>query len=88
MKTDRYNLEDLLAEVEHAGRDARRQQELGNMIDQMAVVKSRRHGFWWWSVRVSAAACVLFFIGTAVRVWFIPTEPAAPMVAEAGVASE
>ena len=88
MKTDRYKLEDLLAEVEHAGRDARRQQELGNMIDQMAVVKSRRHGFWWWSVRVSAAACVLFFIGTAVRVWFIPTEPAAPMVAEAEVASE
>lgn len=88
MKTDRYNVEDLLAEVEHAGRDARRQQELGNMIDQMAVVESRRHGFWWWSARVVAAACFLFFVSTAVRIWFIPTEPTAPMVAEAGVASE
>ncbi len=88
MKTDRYKLEDLLAEVEHAGRDARRQQEMGDMIDQMAVVESRRHGFWWWSARVAAAACILFFISTAVRIWFIPTEPAAPMVAEAEVVSE
>ena len=78
MKTDRYNLEDLLDDVEHAGRDERRQQELGAMIDRMAGEESaeQRHGFWWWSTRVAAAACVLFFISTAVRIWFIPTEEA------------
>ena len=91
MKTDKNNLEDFLADVEHAGRDARRQQELGAMIDLMAEesgkrkVESGRHGFWWWGARVAAAACVLFFITTAVRIWFIPTEPAGTMVAEAEV---
>lgn len=84
MKTDRYNLEDLLAEVEHAGRDERRQQELGAMIDRMAG-ESGKHGFWWWGARVAAAACVLFFISTAVRVWFIPTGESATVVAEAEV---
>lgn len=84
MKTDRYNVEDLLAEVEHAGRDERRQQELGAMIDRMAG-KSGKRGFWWWGARVAAAACILFFIGTAVRVWFIPTEKGEQMVAEAEV---
>ncbi len=83
MKTDRYNVEDLLAEVEHAGRDARRQQELGDMIDRMAVAESRRHGFWWWGARVAAAACFLFFVSTAVRIWFIPTGDNATLVAEA-----
>ncbi len=84
-------VEQLLAEVEHAGRDARRQQELGDMIDRMAgesgkrKVESGRHGFWWWGARVAAAACVLFFIGTAVRVWFIPTGESATVVAEAEV---
>lgn len=67
-------VEQLLAEVEHAGRDERRRQELGDMIDRMAAAEGRRRGFWWWSGRVAAAACLLFFIGTAVRVWFIPTE--------------
>ena len=85
MNNDKHNLdlEGLLAEVEHAGRDARRQEELGAMIDSMADTKS--HGFWWWTVRVAAAACVLFFIGTAVRIWFIPTSTDVPMVAEADV---
>ena len=74
MNNDKYNLdlEGLLAEVEHAGRDARRQEELGAMIDSMAG--ANKHGFWWWTVRVAAAACVLFFISTAVRIWFIPTD--------------
>lgn len=98
MKTDSHNmdLERLLAEVEHAGRDARRQEALGEMIDRMAgeggqqsaASGRKQHGFWWWSARVAAAACILFFISTAVRIWFIPTEPAAPIVAEAEVASE
>ena len=84
MKTDRYNMEDLLSDVEHAGRDARRQQELGDMVDRLAASESgKQHGFWWWSTRVAAAACVLFFISTAVRIWFIPSDSARPEVAEA-----
>ena len=83
MKTDRYNLEDLLADVEHAGRDERRQQELGAMIDRIAAAESgKQRGFWWWSGRVAAAACILFFVSTAVRIWFIPTDGGQPMVAE------
>lgn len=85
MNNDRHNLdlEGLLAEVEHAGRNARRQQELGAMIDSMAGTHG--HVFWWWTVRVAAVACIIFFIVTAVRIWFIPTENAAPLVAEAVV---
>ena len=42
MKTDKHNLdlETLLATLEHAGRDERRQQELGEMIDRLAGVES------------------------------------------------
>lgn len=74
MKADKHNidLEQLLATLEHAGRDERRRQELGDMIDGMAA--EHRHGFWWWGARVAAAACALFFISTAVRIWFIPTD--------------
>ena len=84
MKTDKQHLdlEQLLADVEHAGRDVRRRDELAAMIDQMAAAENSKHGFWWWGGRVAAAACILFFVSTAVRIWFIPTEPAAPMVAE------
>ena len=76
MNNDKHklDLEGLLAEVEHAGRDARRQDELAAMVDSMAG--ANRHGFWWWGARVAAAACALFFIGTAVRIWFIPTDSA------------
>ena len=66
------DLEQLLSDLEHAGRDTRRQQELGDMIDRMAGAE-RKRGFWWWGARVAAAACILFFISTAVRIWFIPT---------------
>ena len=74
MKSDKHNidLEQLLATLEHAGRDERRRQELDDMIDGMAA--EHRHGFWWWGARVAAAACALFFISTAVRIWFIPTD--------------
>ena len=86
MKTDKHNmdLEQLLGTLEHAGRDARRQQELGAMIDRMAATEgsTSRHGFWWWSARVAAAACLIFFISTAVRIWFIPTERGEQLVAE------
>ena len=81
------DLEQMLADVEHAGRDERRQQELGAMIDHMSGVggMDRKHGFWWWGARVAAAACVLFFISTAVRIWFIPTEEPPVMVAQTEV---
>ena len=86
MKTDKHNmdLQQLLGTLEHAGRDARRQQELSEMIDCLAGVESgeHRHGAWWWVSRVAAAACLLFFISTAVRIWFIPTKPAGTLVAE------
>ena len=89
MKTDKHNmdLEQLLADMEHAGRDARRQQELSAMIDRMSAAEgsASRHGFWWWSARVAAAACVLFFISTAVRIWFIPTGATGTMVAETDI---
>lgn len=88
MKNDKekMNLEQLLATLEHAGRDSRRQQELGTMIDSLAAAETTKHrGFWWWTSRVAAAACVTFFVTTAIRIWFIPTGPAtkgAPIVAE------
>ena len=88
MKSNKNNmdLEQLLSDVERAGRDARRREQLATMIDNMAGEagsKKNAHSFWWWSARVAAAACVLFFISTAVRVWFIPTEPEGVKVAEA-----
>ena len=95
MKTDKHNmdLEQLLGTLEHAGRDKRRQEEIGAMIDRMAGLESgtrkeergKSRPVWWWTVRVVAAACILFFISTAVRIWFIPTEPAGTLVAEAEV---
>ena len=76
MKNDRnkMDLDQLLATLEHAGRDSRRQQELSAMIDSLAAAEETpKRGFWWWSSRVAAAACVTFFATTAVRIWFIPT---------------
>ncbi len=76
----------MLATLEHAGRDSRRQQELSAMIDSLAAAETTKHrSFWWWSSRVAVAACVTFFVTTAVRIWFIPTGPTTkgiPTVAE------
>lgn len=88
MKNDNNNMEldQLLATIEHAGRDSRRQQELGAMIDSLAAAETtKKRGFWWWSSRVAAAACVTFFVTTAVRIWFIPTDSTSkgsPIIAE------
>lgn len=96
------SLQQLLADVEHAGRDERRRQELGAMIDRLEgerlKVKGERYAGAKHTSRhlsltfhlspltyIAAAACVLFFIGTAVRVWFIPTGESATVVAEAEV---
>lgn len=88
MKTDRHNidLEQLLGALERDGRNARRQQQLAEMIDGLAakerVEASRVRRMW--TMRIAAAACVFFFIATAVRVWFIPTEQTVePQVARA-----
>ena len=88
MKTDRHNtdLEQLLGALERDGRDARRQRQLAEMIDGLAAKeKASAHRMRrMWTVRLAAAACVLFFIVTAVRVWFIPTEQTVePQVARA-----
>lgn len=79
------DLEQLLATLEHAGRDDRRRQELGTMIDRMAATESKQHNFWWWGARAAAAACLLFFAGTAAHLWLLPTAEPQPMVAEAKV---
>lgn len=80
------DLDQLLATLEHAGRDSRRQQELSAMIDSLAAAETNKHrSFWWWSSRVAVAACVTFFVTSAVRIWFIPTGPTTkgiPTVAE------
>lgn len=91
MKNDsnKMDLDQLLATLEHAGRDSRRQQELSAMIDSLAAAETTKHrSFWWWSSRVAAAACVTFFVTTAIRIWFIPTGPTTkgiPTVAEVTV---
>ena len=88
MKTDRQDidLEQMLEALEHDGRDVRRQQRLAEMIDGLAAADAAaaRRTRRLWTVRVAAAACVFFFIATAVRVWFIPTEQTVePQVARA-----
>lgn len=57
-------LEELLASVEHAGRDARRQQQLAEMIGQMAAKEgaAKRRIVRLWTVGIAAAACLLLFV--------------------------
>ena len=78
-------LEELLASLEHAGRDARRQQQLSEMIERMAAEETaqRRRTVRLWSVRLVAAACLVLFMLTLVRLWY-PSQPSAgPQVAQA-----
>lgn len=65
---DTPTLEQLLASVEHAGRDARRQQQLSEMIERMAAEEaSKRHlSVRLWTVRFAAAATVTLFVVTSV----------------------
>ena len=62
-------LEELLASLEHAGRDARRQQQLSEIIERMAAEETaqRRRTVRLWSVRLVAAACLVLFMMTIVR---------------------
>lgn len=65
-------LEELLASLEHAGRDARRQQQLSEMIEHMAAIEAaaKRRSVRLWSVRLAAAACLVLFMMTVVRLWY------------------
>ena len=69
-------LEELLASLEHAGRDARRQQQLSEMIERMAAEETaqRRRTVRLWSVRLVTAACLVLFMLTLVRLWY-PSQP-------------
>lgn len=64
------HLAEMLHAIEHAGRDKRRQQQLSELIDQMAaenaVVASRRNKKSW-AIAISAAACIALFVTTIVR---------------------
>ena len=77
-------LEELLASVEHAGRDARRQQQLSEMIERMAdkEAAARRRTVRLWSVRMVAAACLLLFVLTIIRLWYPLQTPAGPQLAQ------
>jgi len=79
------DLDQLLDTLEHAGRDQRRQKQLGDMIDSLGnatpAQPERRHKPIWWTLRVAAAACLLFFIAKTVQYWASPTSPS-PLVAE------
>ncbi|MBR1550472.1 MAG: hypothetical protein IJ634_07550 [Bacteroidales bacterium] len=96
MKTNNHppELDELLASFEHAGRDARRREELGAMIDRLSETEPRerkvenerrRRVVPLWLPRLAAVACLLFFILTAVRIWIMPIDggAAGPMVAQA-----
>jgi len=67
-------LEQLLASVEHAGRDARRQQQLAEMIERMAAEETaqkttRRCAVGMWTARIAVAATVTLFVTTSIWRW-------------------
>lgn len=79
-------LEQLLASVEHAGRDARRQQQLSAMIERMAEQEAKkRRTFRMWAIPLAAAATVTLFVVTSVWQWDNPLLPTGPQVAQAPV---
>lgn len=79
-------LELMLKAVEKAGRDSRRREALSAMLDRMAAAEAavhrkvvRRR----WSIGISAAACLLLFVTTIVRLTNIGDGVAAgPLTAE------
>ena len=80
MKTnnEKPTLEQLLASVEHAGRDARRQQQLSDMIEQLSEAEaSRRSTVRRRVVRIAVAATVTLFVTTSVWRWLSPSQPQA-----------
>lgn len=78
------SLEELLASVEHAGRDARRQQQLAEMVEGLAAKEdaARRRVVRLWTARIAAAACLLGVIFTIVHYINLPVASTVPMLAE------
>ena len=78
-------LEELLASLEHAGRDARRQQQLSEMIERMAAEEAaaKRRSVRLWSVRLVAAACLVLFMMTIVHLWYPSPVSVEPQLAQA-----
>ena len=78
-------LEELLASLEHAGRNARRQQQLSEMIVRMAAEEAaaKRRSVRLWSVRLVAAACLVLFMMTIVHLWYPSPVSVEPQLAQA-----
>ena len=79
-------LELMLKAVEKAGRDSRRREALSAMLDQMAAAEAAAHRKVVrrrWRIGISAAACLLLFVTTIVRLTNIDDGVAAgPLTAE------
>lgn len=79
-------LELMLKALEKAGRDSRRREALSAMLDQMAATEAAAHRKVVrrrWSIGISAAACLLLFVTTIVRLNNIGDGVAAgPLTAE------
>lgn len=79
-------LELMLKALEKAGRDSRRREALSAMLDQMAATEAAAHRKVVrrrWSIGISAAACLLLFVTTIVRLTNIGDGVAAgPLTAE------
>lgn len=78
-------LKELLASLEHAGRNARRQQQLSEMIERMAAEEAaaKRRSVRLWSVRLVAAACLVLFMMTIVHLWYPSPVSVEPQLAQA-----
>lgn len=79
-------LELMLKALEKAGRDSRRREALSAMLDQMAATEAAAHRKVVrrrWSIGISAAACLILFVTTIVRLTNIGDGVAAgPLTAE------
>lgn len=67
---EKFDLDELLRTVEHAGRDNRRQQQLSELIDSLAAEEESAHRkvLWRrWSIGISVAACLVLFVTTIVK---------------------
>ena len=87
-KTDeKFDLDELLRTVEHAGRDNRRQQQLSELIDSLAAEEESAHRkvLWRrWSIGISVAACLVLFVTTIVKFTAQDAiQPSGSLVAEA-----
>lgn len=72
---EKMSLEQLLASVEHAGRDARRQRDLADMIENMASEEvSKKDATLRRTVRIAVAAAITLFISTSVWHWLLPQQ--------------